>query len=147
MICRKKLKNESGQVLVVVLVLVLLSSIMIAPLLTFMSTGLKTGLVFENKTAAFYAADAGIEDGVYLIKYDKLGTKFPSYSDYDYSNPSPYAYDLDNTVNGISPVHVTITNLWIPEITAPANPAAANQLINDARLIVTGGASGSKLQD
>ena len=117
-----------------VLVLVLLSSIMIAPLLTFMSTGLKTGLVFENKTAQFYAADAGIEDGVYLIKYDKLETKFPSYSDYDYSNPSPYTYDLDNPVNGISPVHVTITNLWIPAISRSFKTGRRQSVINDARV-------------
>jgi hypothetical protein len=141
--CGKTRRDEAGQALILVLILVLLGSIIIAPLLSYMGTGLKTGRTFQNKTAELYAADAGIEDGVYQIKYNKIKTKFPGYSPYDYADPSPYAYDLADEVNDIDPVHVTIQNVWVPTLSVPASAGAAQQLLDDNKLIITGSASGS----
>lgn len=88
---RKIHKKESGQVLILVLILLLLGGLIIAPLLGFMSTGLKAGQVFEENMDEIYAADAGVEDAIYNIitpgapHYDELqgldeGDPFPSYT-------------------------------------------------------------------
>jgi len=54
--------GERGHVLILVLILLVLGSLMIGPLLSFTAGGLKTGLVYENKTGELYAADAGMQD-------------------------------------------------------------------------------------
>jgi len=84
-------KKESGQALILVLVLMLVGALIITPLLGFMSTGLMVGQVFEEKMDRLYAADAGVEDAIYNIitptapHYDELqgldeGDPFPSYT-------------------------------------------------------------------
>ena len=58
------------------LIFLLLGSLMLVPALDHVSTALKTGVKYEKKTDALYAADSGIEDGIWQIKYDGLQTKF-----------------------------------------------------------------------
>ena len=58
--------------MLLVLVLLLLGSFLIVPLLGFVSTGLKTGLVYEKKTDELFAADAGMQDAIWHIKYGYL---------------------------------------------------------------------------
>lgn len=57
-------KKESGQVLILALVLLLVGSVTITPLLNYMSTGLETGQVYEGKMDELYTADAGVEDAI-----------------------------------------------------------------------------------
>ena len=54
-------RGQGGQILILVLILLILGSLMIAPLLSFMATGLKSNQVFDKKTDVMYAADAGIQ--------------------------------------------------------------------------------------
>jgi len=135
-------KNESGQgALAIVIILLMLGAIILTPLLVFMSTGLKAGGVYESKLQEFYAADAGVEDGLWRIKNDQLS----GYDEYTYS--TSYIYDLPGEINNEN-VHVNITNVWIPkDITAPNNDTA-KQIIegtpgNPPKLIITGGLSGT----
>lgn len=74
-------RNQVGQVIPVVLVLLALGSLMVLPMLNYMSTSLKSGEVIEKKERALYAADAGIEDALQMIK-DPLQWPliFPEYS-------------------------------------------------------------------
>ncbi len=116
--------DEKGQALLLVLILLLVGSLIITPLLSYMSTGLKTGQVYEKKTDELYAADAGIEDALWRIQYDYLG----NYDVYDYTTSWPY--DLREKING-KDVNVTIENAWIPkELLAPD--------AHDARLLIEG---------
>ena len=62
------IKDESGQALVLTLLLLLISGLIAAPLLSYMGTGLLTGEVYETRTAELYAADAGVEDAVWKIE-------------------------------------------------------------------------------
>ena len=101
------LRQEGGQALIIVLVLLLLGSFTLPPLLSYMSTSLKTGQVYQSKTNELYAADSGIEDGLWRIKYDYLG---PTYDIYDFTTNWTYPTD---PVNGQS-ANVTIQNVWIP---------------------------------
>jgi hypothetical protein len=108
--------GERGQALVLVLIFMLLASLIIPPLLNYMTTGVKTGQVFENKTDELLAADAGISDGMYQVKYDYMLAKFPDYYPYDYAKA--WSYQLSDAahtgkVNGFD-VDIDIENIWIP---------------------------------
>jgi len=63
----KLIRDEKGQTLIIVLILMVLGGLIIAPLLGFMSAGLKAGQVFEVKMEGLYAADAGIEDSLWKL--------------------------------------------------------------------------------
>jgi len=69
----KLIKNEGGQALVLVIALLGVGSIMLAPLLSFMGTGLVTGRVYEAKEREIYAADSGVEDAIWKIHNDGEG--------------------------------------------------------------------------
>jgi len=143
---RRLIREEKGQALVLVLILLLVGGLVIAPLLDFMGTGLKVGKeVYENKMYETYAADAGVEDGLWQIKYDRLPILFPNpppdgdgYDEYDYS--SSWNYSLNETVNGYS-VNVTIQNVWMPKDIPAPNATTAHQIIEEGKLIITGGPS------
>jgi hypothetical protein len=142
------LKNERGQALVLVLILLLVGSLIIAPLLAFMGTGLKAGITHEEKMDEFYAADSGISDGFWQIKRDQLETKFASYTPpydlYDYYQYSSanWTYALGEIVNDHN-VDVNIKNIWIPKDLTPPNKTDARTIIegsagNPPKLIVAG---------
>jgi len=92
-VLKKSIKDENGQALILVVILMLLGSVIIASLLGFMSTGLLAGQVFEKKMNGLYAADAGVEDALWKILNDPPA----SY---------PYSYSLSD-VNDMS-VNITI---------------------------------------
>jgi len=139
-------KNESGQgALAMVLILLMLGAIILTPLLVFMSTGLKAGQVYESKMQEFYAADAGIEDGLWQIEYGHLDEKFTSPLDYDlYDYYTNYNYTLVDEVNDRD-VYINITNVWIPDMDTPSTEAA-KQIIEQGKLIITGSSAESTYQ-
>ena len=65
---KRLIRNESGQAMVLALLLLLISGLFAAPLLSHMGTGLLTGEVYETRTAEIYAADAGVEDAIWKIQ-------------------------------------------------------------------------------
>jgi hypothetical protein len=139
---RRLIREEKGQALVLALVLLVIGGLVTAPLLDFMGTGLKVGKeVYENKMYETYAADAGVEDGLWQIKHDRL-PDFPGYDEYDYYGQWPYS--LNESINGYG-VNVTIMNAWMPkDIPAPDTApdfATARQIIEEGKLIITGGPS------
>jgi Tfp pilus assembly protein PilX len=64
------LKSESGQVLPIVLVTLVVGALVMIPSLNHVSTNLNTQIVLREGIRALYAADAGIEDAVWKIKYE-----------------------------------------------------------------------------
>ncbi|MFO7773079.1 MAG: hypothetical protein R6V59_03960 [Dehalococcoidia bacterium] len=64
---KEMLKSQTGKVLVLVLVLLVVGGLVLAPLLGLMSTGLASGQVYEKKAAELYAADAGVEDAIWKL--------------------------------------------------------------------------------
>ncbi len=144
--------QQKGFALLTVLILMLVGSLIITPLLNFMGTGVKTTMVYNTKSQELYAADAGIEDGRWLIEKDKVATTFPGpnppkYDPFDYfeSTGDGWSYDLASqtgrTVNGYS-VNVTLRNMWIPDLPVPdaANAKAIIQgsVGNPPKLVMTG---------
>ena len=141
--------SQKGQVLVLVLIFMLVGSLVIAPLLGYMATGVKTGLVFQSKTDELYAADSGIEDGTWMIKYGNLDTlTSPApYQAYDYAdNWSDPLFNLptQQEVNGKN-VAVTIANVWVPKDTLPpdAKTQQGQAAVAAGKLIVTDSISGT----
>jgi len=139
---RRLIREEKGQVMVLALVLLVVGGLVTAPLLNFMGTGLKVGKeVYENKMYETYAADAGVEDGLWQIKHDRL-PDFAFYDEYDYYGQWPYS--LNESVNGYS-VNVTIKNVWMPkDIPAPdtaPDAVTAQLIIENGKLIISGGPS------
>lgn len=63
----KLMRNEKGQALPIVLVLLLMGGLFTSSLLGYMGTGLIAGQVFEEKMGGLYAADAGIEDALWKM--------------------------------------------------------------------------------
>jgi len=67
------MRDERGQALLMALVLMLLGGLIVTPLLSHMATGLKTGKeVYEKRMNELYAADAGVEDAIWQLKYGGL---------------------------------------------------------------------------
>ena len=135
---RRKRDKQRGMALAVVLILMFLGSILLVPLLSFVTSGVKSGTVYAKKTDELYAADAGIEDARWQIKYDYLDTILtsPSYSPFDFT--TDWSYALSDNINDKT-TNVTIENVWIPKnIAVPAEPEARN-VIDAEKLIVTSG--------
>jgi len=65
-------RNEKGQALVIVLGLLAIGGLTIAPLLNYMSTGLKAGQLYEKQMVEFYSADAGVELALWNLKNFEL---------------------------------------------------------------------------
>jgi len=126
-ILKRAIRDEKGQTLIITLILLTLGGLIITPLLGLMATGLITGEVYEDKMNELYAADAGIEDGLWLIKNEELGSDlfgpddpdYDPYAYYEYSSLYEWDYNLPSQING-EDVTVTIQNEWIPkDIPAP----------------------------
>jgi len=140
---RRLIREEKGQALVLVLILLVVGGLVIAPLLDFMGTGLKVGKeVYENKMYETYAADAGVEDGLWQIRYDGLAgfTGYDEYGYYDYNTDYQWSYLLDENVNDYS-VNVTIMNVWMPKDIPAPDADTAQGIIEEGKLIITGDSS------
>jgi len=93
-IVKEAARNEKGNTLTIVLIVLVVGGLILAPLLGLMGAGVLAGQVYENKTDELYAADAGVEDAIWKIK-DNVPDSYP----YDYPEPL--------TVNDMS-VNVTV---------------------------------------
>jgi hypothetical protein len=132
-IAKTLLRNEKGQALPMVLILMVVGGLILTPMLAYTTSGLKVGQAYERMAEEFYAADAGIEDGLWQIKYDHLADLFSNYERYDYDTEyGPYNVE----VNGID-VEIEIENVWIPDISEPSLDDA-NRLAETDKLIIAG---------
>ncbi len=145
--------GEKGEVILMTLAFMLLGFLLIVPLVSYMGTGLKAGMVNNSKTASLYSADAGVEDAMWQIKYDHLSGTFanddPPYDAFDYLTPC-WQYTLPRV--GGSPrvkrvdVEIRIDNEWMPKDIPAPTKATAHAIVEtgkSARFLVTGGAFGT----
>jgi hypothetical protein len=139
----RRSSGEAGQALILVLIFLTLGSLTLVPTLTHISTALKTGEVYEQNTNELYTADAGIEDSLWRIKYDFMGT---DYSPYDFETAYPYqTADLNGMV-----ADFTIMNVWFPSNVNLVDPYASGyidmtpeeveEMMESEKLIVSGSA-------
>jgi hypothetical protein len=97
------IRDEKGNVLILVLILLVVGGLILAPLLGLMSTGLLAGKVYEKKMDEYYAADAGVEDAIWKIQDNNLtfvnNRSYPEPLTVNYKNVTVEIYreDLDPT--------------------------------------------------
>ena len=107
LLIRKIHGQQSGQVLLFALVILLLSSIIVVPLTYFVNTNLNTTRVYGRNTREIYAADTGFQNAQWKILHDptivndRLNNKYNQ----TYTYPS-------FTVNHNS-VSIVINYLWL----------------------------------
>ena len=65
----KLIKKQDGHIFLLTLVLLALGGLMLLPVLSFMGTGIKVSELHEEEMLSLYAADAGIEDALYVLQY------------------------------------------------------------------------------
>lgn len=121
--------SQKGQALLIVLSLLLLVSLIISATLTFVGVSIKTNQTYLNDTNALYAAESGIQDGIWqmlnqsssdlalglLNTASSQSTIQVPYSDYDF-NTDGWTYQLagsSNPINGDA-VNVNVQNVWVP---------------------------------
>jgi len=147
MIMKEAIRDEKGAAFTMVLVLLVVGGLILTPLLGLMSAGLMSGQVYEDTMYQLYAADAGIEDGLWQIRNVELADLFSGYDEYDYS--TPWGYYLDDHQGGVAQVvlvndksvNVTIENVWIPKDIPAPDAATAEQTIEEGKLIIAGNPS------
>lgn len=61
-------EREGGSVMILVVVLMLVGSLMIGPLLSFMSSGIVSGRAYEKRTHELYASDAGVDHAMWNVQ-------------------------------------------------------------------------------
>jgi hypothetical protein len=136
--------KKRGMILILTLIFITLGSLLLPPLLSYMATASKHTTVFQQKTERLYAADSGVIDAKWKIKYDQLS----GYSPYDFTGPA-YNYALNSEISqevNDYPVNVSINNVWIPKnVPTPGQVQAAN-IIQAGKLMVTDSVIGSSTQ-
>lgn len=136
---RKGSRDESGVVFILVLVFLLVASLIVVPFLGFIKTGLNTGILYEIKTRNLYATDAGIEDGIWEIKYNEMQS-FSNYDPlafYDYDQNYEWSYTTDEEINSKF-VDVAIQNIWVPSNISPPSLSQATSIVDSGKLVVNG---------
>jgi hypothetical protein len=106
------LNRQNGQVLIIALILIALLALMIPPLMSFMSSGLKQGTALEDRTNQLYIADAGIETACKNILAGKLNDRDEDgiwdFIDVDGNDYSQWQYTLNNINEYSSNVLITV---------------------------------------
>lgn len=126
-IMKEALRNEKGNALTLVLVLLVVGGLILAPLLGLMSTGLVSGQIYEKKTDELYGADAGVEDACWqLIQREQDPTKVPA---------SPEALPLTYSLQTLNDKGIEVTidmiggasGIGVYEVTSTATSVADSE--------------------
>ena len=119
----RMLRKEAGQALPMALVLLFVGAMIIVPTLYLTTTNLTATRVIDQKTRDIYAADAGIDDGLWKVRYEYLPDEMlgewneTTYYTYE-ENPYSYVmYDSDDPGDTVPindrNVEVGIKPIWV----------------------------------
>jgi hypothetical protein len=97
-------KNESGQALIMVLCFLALGALTVATVLNFMTTGIKASRVYEESSKLHYAADAGMENVLWMLHNEETPFELGDYT-------TEVNYTLPENING-KEVNVTMKQIW-----------------------------------
>lgn len=117
------------------LVLMLIGGFFVVPCLSLMSTSLTANRMVDERSLEFYAADAGIEDGLWRVKYNQLpewmlGTWGDATYNHDPYSPDPGdGLDLPDPIPNINNrnVKVSIEPIWVLEGLETPSPGQGRQ--------------------
>lgn len=150
----RMLRKEAGQALPMALILLFLGAAVIIPTLYFTTTNLKATEVVDQKTRDIYAADAGIDDGLWKVRYEYLPDDLLGKWDedtYETYEENPYTYimhDSDDPGDTVPindrNVEVEIKPLWVlqdleePSLQQGRTPDPDDRLLTYGSLIDDG---------
>ena len=100
-VMNRLIKNESGQAMILALILLLVGGLITAPLLALAGNGVLNGKVYENRTAELYTADAGVEDALWRIQHGDV-VLCPGNPSYNYTIPDVNGGTVDITITSIT---------------------------------------------
>ncbi len=133
---------QRGVILLLAIVFLMIGALIIIPLLTYTTSGINSSKTYNEKAENLYAADAGIEDALWQIKYEHMNSLLVNPSDYNaFDYDTTWQYQLPDQPNGDT-VTVTVDNVWIPKDIPVPGPGEATSIISSGRLMVTGGMAG-----
>jgi hypothetical protein len=92
-------EKEDGVALLLVMVMLTAGSLIIVPSLNYITTGVKTGQMYEEKLNGLYAADAGAEDGLWRLT-NGVASAFP----YSYQLTDVNGMTVDVIINAVTTV-------------------------------------------
>jgi hypothetical protein len=109
---RRLTRDEKGQSIILVVILLLVSGLIVSSLLAYMGNGLLNRRVYEERTGQLYAADAGVEDAMWKIQH-----KIPEVENLTNCSDN-WTYNITNADGGVAEVNdkrveVTITLMTI----------------------------------
>ncbi len=107
--------NQSGQALPVAIIVLVVGTLMVLPMLNYVSTSLKKGEIIETNVDAIYAAESGIEDGIWQLQN-------PVWPDFPFSYTLRDASNNPLIINGMT-VNVTIDDPMLLMGQAVEDPA------------------------
>jgi len=105
----KSIRNEKGQALAIVLALLAIGALTIVPLLHYTYTGLSASRIYDEKMELSYAAEAGLEDGIWKTDNEDMQEEPYNLEPYEYD--IVYNYSLPEEINGKS-VSIDIKQVW-----------------------------------
>jgi len=115
-ILRRLTKGESGAApLMAVLIMLVAGATILVPLMGFIYSGTTQSRMHQSKTHTYYAADSGIEDGMWRVSNEDLPSWMqvsPWSTSIFTHNPAYYEYTLPTTVNDRI-VTVQIQPIWV----------------------------------
>jgi len=133
----RQISGEKGQTLIMVMILMLISALIIAPMLSHVGSGLKTGKdVYEERMKLFYAADAGVEDALWYLQSKTRMQQLDSDWEpddtawtltYELTDDNPGDLDNPDDIND-DQVEVTISYVWLLEGLHSSTPEVNEQV-------------------
>lgn len=95
------IKNESGQAMILALLLLLVGGLITAPLVAFTGNSVLNGKVYEHRTAEVYAADAGVEDALWRIQHGDV-VLCPGNPSHGYTIPDSNGQTVNVTITSVT---------------------------------------------
>ncbi|NQT73762.1 MAG: hypothetical protein HQ553_13500 [Chloroflexi bacterium] len=135
---KKMPQEETGGVMVLALLMLTIGSLLIIPMMALSDSTLDASQMYQRKTAEIYAAHGGLEEALWHVKYgDFEGViEDPAYDKYDFD--TSWGYTLSDQLNNMD-VDISLRNVWIPKDITPPDSDEARGIIEDHKLVVTGG--------
>jgi len=128
-------RNEKGQALPLVFCFLVLGALTITTLLVFIITGLRTGQLYQERMKLHYAADAGLEEGLWRMQKEQVPIELGDYE-------TEFNYVLPDNINEKA-TDISIKQIWpLTDLesdangtTAPSSLTITGGIINQARQI------------
>ena len=121
-------KSEIGSAFILALMVVAAVGLLVVPVIYLATTGLRGTSAAQQRFAESYAADAGVEEGIWHISYDPAYTPAPG-------TPEQYTRTFNGQETTIDVVAIADPTPMPTPPKPPTNPALTLQFLRSSSLI------------